>query len=246
MIIAISNQKGGVNKTTLTFNLGYILAEQGKKTLIVDADPQSSLSTIINITTKLKNIYNVLLEQEPIQNAIVEVDSNLHLLQGDIALANFEINVATMKGREFYFKEILKQVKSNYDYILIDSPPSLGLLLINILNASDGVIIPTHTDYLSYKGMELLLHTIARAKETFNKQLKIIGIVATNYDSRTLHSKEILDLLQEEFNIMGTVAVSTKVKDATLAGKPLHRYDNNHKIVTEYRRIAREVLEYGK
>ena len=242
MIIAISNQKGGVNKTTLTFNLGYLLAEQGKRTLVIDADPQGSLSTIFNVDDRAKNIYNVLLEQEPVQKTIVEIEENLHLLPGGIELANFEVNVATKPGRENCFKEMLSEIKSQYDYILIDSPPSLGLLLINILNASQRVIIPTQTDYLSYKGLDLLLHTVARVKETFNRELKIMGVVATGFDGRTLHSKEILELI-EGLNVLGIIINSVKVKDATLASEPLHRYDKKHKIVEQYKKIAREVLK---
>lgn len=245
MIIAISNQKGGVNKTTLTFNLGYLLAEQGKRTLVIDADPQGSLSTIFNVDNRTKNIYNVLLEQEPVQNTIIGVEENLALLPGGIELSNFEVNVASKQGRENCFKEMLGEIKNQYDYILIDSPPSLGLLLINILNASDRVIIPTQTDYLSYKGLDLLLHTIARVKETFNRELKIMGVVATGYDGRTLHSKEILELI-DGLNVLAVITNSVKVKDATLAAEPLHKYDKKHKIVEQYEKIAREVLQDGK
>lgn len=245
MIIAVSNQKGGVNKTTITFNLGYLLAEQGKRTLVIDADPQGSLSTIFNVEDRETNIYNVLMEQEALQKIIVEVEENLHLIPGGIELANFEVNVANKPGRENYFKEMLGKIKGQYEYIIIDSPPSLGLLLINILNASQRVIIPTQTDYLSYKGLDLLLNTVAKVKETFNRELKIMGVVATGFDSRTLHSKEILELI-EGMNILGTITNSVKVKDATLASEPLHRYDKKHKIVAEYRKIAIEVLKDGK
>ena len=244
-VIAVSNQKGGVNKTTITFNLGYLLAEKGKKTLLIDADPQGSLTTIFNVDDRAKNVYNVLLEQEPLQKTILEVEDNLHLLPGGIELANFELNVANRQGRENCFKDMLKDVSEQYDYILIDSPPSLGLLLINILNASDKVIIPTQTDYLAYKGLDLLLETIARVKDTFNSRLKIMGVVATGYDGRTLHSKEILELL-EGMNILGVISNSVKVKDAILAAEPLHRYDKKNKIVEQYRKIAREVLQDGK
>lgn len=245
MIIAVSNQKGGVNKTTITFNLGYLLAEQGKRTLVIDADPQGSLSTIFNVEDRETNIYNVLMEQEELQKIIVEVEENLHLIPGGIELANFEVNVANKPGRENYFKEMLGKIKGQYEYIIIDSPPSLGLLLINILNASQRVIIPTQTDYLSYKGLDLLLNTVAKVKETFNRELKIMGVVATGFDSRTLHSKEILELI-EGMNILGIITNSVKVKDATLASEPLHRYDKKHKIVAEYRKIAIEVLKDGK
>lgn len=118
MIIEISNQKGGVNKTTLTFNMGYLLSEQGKRTLVIDADPQGNLSTIFNVDDGMKNIYNVLLEQEPLQKAIIEVEENLHLIPGGIELANFEVNVATKPGRENCFKEMLEEVRKQYDTFL--------------------------------------------------------------------------------------------------------------------------------
>lgn len=245
MIISISNQKGGVQKTTITFNLGYLLAEQGKKVLLIDADPQSSLTTIFNLGDDTYNIYSVLLENKELSKAINQVDDNLDLLVGSIQLANFELNVATKRGRENCLKDVLYEIKGNYDYILIDSPPSLGLLLLNILNASDKVIIPTQTDYLAYKGLDLLLDTIARVKDTFNSRLKIMGVIATGYDGRTLHSREILELL-EGMKVLGVISNSVKVKDAILAAEPLHKYEPKHKIVEQYKKIAREVLEDDK
>lgn len=245
MIIAVANQKGGVNKTTITFNLGYLVAEQGKKVLLIDADPQNSLTTIFNANNRDATIYSALMENEAIEKVIIQVADNLYLLPCSIELANFELNAVVKKGRENYFKNVLADIKGKYDYIFIDCPPSLGLLLINILNASDRVIIPTQTDYLSYKGLDLLLDTIARVKDTFNNGLKIMGVVATGYDARTLHSREILELL-EGMKVLGVISNSVKVKDATLAAEPLHRYEPKHKIVEQYRKIAREVLEDGK
>lgn len=245
MIIAISNQKGGVNKTTLTFNLGYLLAEQGKRTLVIDADPQGSLTTIFNIESTSKDICNVLFRDDLIESNIINIEENLYLLPCSIELADFELNVANEKGRENYFRNILSQINMEYDYILIDSPPSLGLLLINILNASDKVLIPTQADYLSYKGLDLLLNTIAKVKEVFNKKLNILGVVVTGYDGRTLHSREILELM-EGLEILGIISNSVKVKDASLAAEPLHRYDRKHKIADEYKKIAEKVINHGK
>lgn len=245
MVIAISNQKGGVGKTTLTFNLGYLLAEKGKKTLLIDADPQGSLTTIFNCNDRTSNIYGVLLDKEPIRDKIVSIEKGLDFLPGGIQLADFEVNVANKKGRENYFKNMIAEVAKNYDYILIDSPPSLGLLLVNILNAIDKLIIPTQTDYLSYRGLDLLLHTVARVKDNLNPTLKILGVVATGFDVRTLHAKEILELM-EGMDILGIISNSVKVKDAVLEGQPLHRYDKGHKIAREYTRIAKEIMKHGK
>lgn len=245
MVIAISNQKGGVGKTTLTFNLGYLLAEKGKKTLLIDADPQGSLTTIFNQNDRTSNIYGVLLDKEPIKEKIVSIEKGLDFLPGGIQLADFEVNVANKKGRENYFKNMIAEVAENYDYILIDSPPSLGLLLVNILNAIDKLIIPTQTDYLSYRGLDLLLHTVARVKDNLNPTLKILGVVATGFDVRTLHAKEILELM-EGMDMLGIISNSVKVKDAVLEGQPLHRYDKGHKIAREYTRIAKEIMKHGK
>lgn len=242
MILSVSNQKGGVTKTTLTFNLAYLLAEK-KKVLAVDLDPQGSLTTIFSPDDIQYTIYSVMCEGVKAKDAVISVSESLDLLAGGIQLANAEVELVNAKGRENYLKLALESIKGEYDYILIDCPPSLGLLLINSLNASDKVIIPTTTDYLSYKGLDLLLDTIAKVKVNFNPELKILGVVATSHNNRTLHNREILELLQDEFEVLGTVGISTKVKDATLAGEPLHKFDRKHKIVTEYKKVARRVID---
>lgn len=241
MILSISNQKGGVNKTTLTFNIGYLLAEQGKKTLLVDLDPQGSLTTIFNIDAN-NDIYDVLIDKKPINSAILPIEDNLYLIPGGIRLANAEIELAGVRGRESVLKEVLYSIDKEFDYILIDCLPSLGLLLVNALNAADKVIIPTATDFLSYKGLDLLLDTIAKVKVNLNNNLDILGIVATMHDNRTLHNKEILEILAGEFEILATIGTSIKVKDSTLAGQPLHRFDKKHKIVNQYQEITRRII----
>lgn len=242
MILSVSNQKGGVTKTTLTFNLAYLLSER-RRVLVVDLDPQGSLTTIFSPQEMKYTIYDVMCRGIDANDAVVSVNDNLFLLAGGIELSNAEIELVNAKGREKYLTIALENVKNDYDYILIDCPPSLGLLLINSLNASNQVIIPTTTDYLSYKGLDLLLNTIAKVKVNFNTELKILGIVATSHDNRTLHNREILELLQEEFEVLGTIGISTKVKDATLSGKPLHIYDKKHKIVGEYNKIIRRIID---
>lgn len=243
MIISISNQKGGVNKTTLVFNLGYLLAEAGKRTLLIDLDPQGSLTTIFNLGEVDKDIYNVLMDKEPIGLAIKCMEDNLDLVPGGIQLSNAEIELAGVIGRENFLKDALEAIKEDYDYILIDCLPSLGLLLINALNAADQVVIPTSTDYLSYKGLDLLLETIAKVKVNFNSNLSVLGIVATMHDNRTLHNKEVLELIADDFEILSTIGISTKVKDSTLAGVPLHRFDKKHKIVDQYMQIVRRIID---
>lgn len=242
MILSVSNQKGGVTKTTLTFNLVHILAEE-HKVLAVDLDPQGSLTTIFSPDSIKNTIYDVMCDGVDTKDAVIAITDNLHLIAGGIELANAELELVNAKGRESFLKSALERVSGEYEYILVDCPPSLGLLLINSLNASDKVIIPTTTDYLSYKGLDLLLNTIAKVKVNFNPELNILGVVATSHDNRTLHNREILELLQDEFEILGTIGTSTRVKDATLAGEPLHRFDKKHKIVDEYKKIAGSIID---
>lgn len=241
MILSVSNQKGGVTKTTLTFNLVHLLAEE-HKVLAVDLDPQGSLTTIFSPDSIEHTIYDVMCDGVDTKDAVIAITDNLHLIAGGIELANAELELVNAKRRENFLKSALERVRGEYEYILVDCPPSLGLLLINSLNASDKVIIPTTTDYLSYKGLDLLLNTIAKVKVNFNPELNILGVVATSHDNRTLHNREILELLQEEFEILGTIGTSTRVKDATLAGEPLHRFDKKHKIVDEYKKIAGSIV----
>lgn len=242
-VIAISNQKGGVSKTTLSFNLAHILSEEGKKVLAVDFDPQGSLTEIMEPKDVELDIFAVIDNPTLVDKSIYHINDNLDLLVGGISLSVFDMTYGQTPGRENMLKNLLSMIKDRYDFILIDCPPSLGLLLVNALNAADKIIIPAATDYLSYKGFDLLLSSIAEVKINLNEKLKILGVVATMHDGRTLHSKEVLELIADEFEILGIVGVSTKVKDATMSGKPLHHYDKTHKIAKEYISIARRVLE---
>lgn len=245
MIIAVANQKGGVNKTTLTFNMSYIVADKGHKVLMIDFDPQGSLTEIAYDGTITTTIFDALRDNRKFKDTIVNISDNLDMVLGGINLANFDLEFGSLKGRESMLKNLLKQVSGKYDYIVIDCPPSLGLLLVNALNASDQVVIPLATDFLSYKGFDLLLNTIAQVKVNMNPTLNIMGVIATMHDGRTLHNREVLDLIIEEFDVLGVVGISTKVKDATMAAMPMHRYDANHKISKEYERIARRIMHNG-
>ena len=166
------NQKGGVAKTTSTFNIGAILAEKGKRVLLVDLDPQHSLTIALGIDDELtKSIYNVICEKEDINNVILEVSENLYIAPSNLELSIAELQLVSMMARESILKKALDKVKDNYDIILIDCPPSLSLLTVNALVASNEVIVPTATDYLSYKGLELLIDTINNVKENLNEDL---------------------------------------------------------------------------
>lgn len=244
-IIAVSNQKGGVSKTTLTFNLSHVIAAEGYKTLMIDFDPQGSLTEIISPTEPALDVFSVLEYPDSYIEAISPVAENLDLLLGGINLSAFEVTYAQKAGREGMLKELIGKFEGDYDYIMIDCPPSLGLLLVNALNASDVVVIPTATQYLSYKAFELLLMSIAEVKDNLNKDLKILGVVASMHDNRTLHNREVLEKISDEFDVLGVVGNSTKVNDATMAGLPLFMYDKNHKIAKEYEKVARRIIAYG-
>lgn len=243
MIYSIMNQKGGVAKTTSTFNIGAILAEKGKRVLLVDLDPQHSLTIALGIDDELtKSIYNVICEKEDINNVILEVSENLYIAPSNLELSIAELQLVSMMARESILKKALDKVKDNYDIILIDCPPSLSLLTVNALVASNEVIVPTATDYLSYKGLELLVDTINNVKENLNEDLKIKGVIATMYDKRTKHANEVLEALNDEFNVLGIVKISVAAKDSVLANEPLISFAKSNDITKEYIKIAEELL----
>lgn len=243
MIYSIMNQKGGVAKTTSTFNIGAILAEKGKRVLLVDLDPQHSLTIALGIDDELtKSIYNVICEKEDINNVILEVSENLYIAPSNLELSIAELQLVSMMARESILKKALDKVKDNYDIILIDCPPSLSLLTVNALVASNEVIVPTATDYLSYKGLELLIDTINNVKENLNEDLKIKGVIATMYDKRTKHANEVLEALNDEFNVLGIVKISVAAKDSVLANEPLISFAKSNDITKEYIKIAEELL----
>ena len=243
MIYSIMNQKGGVAKTTSTFNIGAILAEKGKRVLLVDLDPQHSLTIALGIDDELtKSIHNVICEKEDINNVILEVSENLYIAPSNLELSIAELQLVSMMARESILKKALDKVKDNYDIILIDCPPSLSLLTVNALVASNEVIVPTATDYLSYKGLELLIDTINNVKENLNEDLKIKGVIATMYDKRTKHANEVLEALNDEFNVLGIVKISVAAKDSVLANEPLISFAKSNDITKEYIKIAEELL----
>lgn len=241
MIISIINQKGGVAKTTSTFNLGSILASQGKKVLLIDIDPQNSLTTSFNIECE-KSMYDVICNEEDIRNVILEINKNLYIVPSSLDLAVAELQLINVMARENVLKKRLKKVEKIFDIILIDCPPALSLLTINSLVASDEVIVPVSTDFLSYKGLELLLDSIEKVKNNLNENLSIKGIIATMHNSRTKHSNEVLNVLNKKFNVLGIIKSSVIVKDSILANEPLITYSPNHSTTKEYIKIAREIL----
>lgn len=257
-VIAIANQKGGVGKTTTTFNLGVALAQEGKKVLLVDADPQGDLTTYMgvhdtdNIPT-LASLMECYIQDRNINtdSAIIHHKENIDLLPTNLDLSAMEISLVTAMSREYTIKNCLKSIKDKYDYILIDCMPSLGMITINALASADKVIIPVQTQFLAAKGMGHLLKTVAKVKRSINPNLKIGGILLTLVDKRTKLSKETKQLLEENYGnivkIYNTqIPSAVKVAESTSSGKSIFSYDKNSKVTSAYKEFGKEILTDGK
>jgi len=248
-IIAVANQKGGVGKTTTVINLAGALAERGKKILMVDIDPQASLGVGIGIDIlKLdKTIYQVILNGEPAGNVIIPARERIDILPANIHLSVAELQLVGEVRREDRLKNALRPVQDNYDFILIDCPPSLGLLTINALSAATQTLIPLSCDYYSLVGVSLLLNSIAKMREQLNPNLAVLGILPTRYDSRTAHAKEVLasarSKLSPHYRVFETVVRETvRLKETPIVGMPITEYNSRHPAAEDYRNLAREVL----
>lgn len=244
-IIAVSNQKGGVGKTTSTLNLGVALTELDKKVLMIDLDPQASLTISIGLEPESleKTIYNALVEDVDIRKLILFSDL-LYFVPSTIDLSAAEMELVSEVGREFKLKEALDEVKDEFDYILIDCPPSLGLLTINALVACDVVIVPMAPEYLALRGFNLLEKTITKVKK-LNKKLTLMGILVTLYDNRTIHHKDVVAELQKNYPVFNSmIKKSIKFPDAVLAGQPIMTYDRKFEGAVSYHELAKEVIEW--
>jgi chromosome partitioning protein len=245
-VISFANQKGGVAKTTTTLNLGVALAEQDLKVLLVDLDPQGNLtmSQGLNPDTIERSMFDVLVHRLPIQEVVQHREVDLAV--SSIDLAGAELALSSMIGRERALEKALAPVKENYDYVLIDTPPSLGLLTINALVASNGVIVPVQCEYLSLRGLVQLENTLSMIRENLNPDVGIEGILPTMYDSRTLHSREAVEILQENF---GDLVFETKIRktvryaEAPVKGTSVLKYDPSGNAAEAYRELAKEVLD---
>lgn len=249
MIIAMCNQKGGVGKTTTAINLGAALAELGRHVLLVDFDPQGSLSVGLGVNphTLPASIYNLLMGQDiTIDEVISQTNvAGLDILPSNIDLSAAEIQLVSEVAREQTLLRLLEAVRGRYDVILIDCAPSLGLLTINALTASDRVIMPLECEFFALRGIALLTDTIAKVQDRLNQRLEILGILGTMYDPRTLHSREVLERVVQAFGeqVFHTVIRRTvKFPETTVAGEPITTYAPTSPGAEAYRTLAREVL----
>jgi chromosome partitioning protein len=248
-VIALANQKGGVAKTTTTLNLGVALVERGRRVLAVDLDPQSNLtmSQGIDPDDLERSMFDVLVHKTPIADVIVKRE--LDLAVSSIDLAGAELALSSMIGRERALQKALLPVRGEYDHILIDTPPSLGLLTINALTAADGVIVPVQCEYLSLRGLIQLENTLTMIRDNLNPDVRITGILPTMFDGRTLHAREAVEILQENF---GKLVFDTRIRktiryaEAPVKGTSVLKYDTKGNAAKAYRDLAGEVLRNGQ
>jgi len=245
-VIVFANQKGGVAKTTTTLNLGVAIRETGKRVLVIDLDPQGNLtmSQGMNPDAIERSMFDVLVHRVPISDVIhtVEVD----IAVASIDLAGAELSLSALIGRERALEKALVEVRDRYDYILIDTPPSLGLLTINAFVAADGVIVPVQCEYLSLRGLVQLENTLSMVRENLNPRVHVQGIVPTMFDGRTLHAREAIEILEEHF---GDLVYNTRIRktvryaEAPVKGSSVLRYDPTGPAAQAYRDLAKEVLD---
>jgi chromosome partitioning protein len=244
-VIAIANQKGGVGKTTTTISLGAALSELGANVLLVDMDSQGTLSVALGVSGVNGTMYDVLRDPDvPLENVLLPTATACHLAPSNIHLAGAEVELINEPGREFILKTKLAAVEHRFDYALVDCPPSLGVLTLNALTAATEILIPVQCQYLAFRGMQMLLTTIAKVKTRLNPTLEILGILPTFYDRRTRHSQEVMQQLKEYYGekvIDIPIPSTIKFADTTTAGESILTYSSSSAAATAYRRLAREV-----
>jgi chromosome partitioning protein len=247
-IISFANQKGGVAKTTTTLNLAVAFAEAGHKVLCIDLDPQGNLTMSQGIDPDKveKSLYDVLVNDLPISEVIAEREIDIAV--ASIDLAGAEIAMSTKIGRERSLEKALREVSGDYDFICIDTPPSLGLLTINALTASDKVIVPVQCEYLSMRGLVQLQNTLKMIQENLNPDVEIEGILPTMFDARTVHAKEAVEILEENFGDLvfkSRIRKAVKFAEAPVRGASVLKYDPDSNAANYYRDLAKEVLTHG-
>jgi len=244
-VIAFANQKGGVAKTTTTLNLGVAFREMGHRVLLIDLDPQGNLtmSQGLNPDVIERSMFDVLVHKVPISEVIEQREADLAV--ASIDLAGAELALSSLIGRERSLEKALAEVRGSYDFVLVDTPPSLGLLTINAFVAATGVIVPVQCEYLSLRGLVQLENTLAMVRENLNPHVAVEGIVPTMFDGRTLHSREAIEILEENF---GALVFSTRIRktvryaEAPVKGSSVLKYDPTGAAAEAYRELAREIV----
>lgn len=245
-IIAITNQKGGVGKTTSSVNISACLAEENKRVLLVDLDPQGNSTSGIGLKAGDKTIYEALMHDMDIKDCVTDTCiEKFKILPADIRLSGAEAELVDMENREYFLKTVIESLKNEFDYIIIDCPPSLGLLTINALSAADSVIIPIQCEYYALEGVTSLIKTITRVTHTLNTKLKIKGILMTMMDIRTNLSIQVVDTVREHFKdkvFKVTIPRNIKLSEAPSHGIPINLYDKKSNGAEAYRLLVQEII----
>ena len=243
-VISISNHKGGVGKTTSAINIGAGLNKLGKKVLLIDLDPQANLSQSLNLIDQDKNIYGAIRGEYKLQP--IEVLKGLDIIPSTLDLSGAEVELSGEAGREYILRELIAPLKKQYDYIIIDSPPSLGLLTINSFTASDEILIPLQAQYLALQGLTKLLEVVDKIKKRLNKQLKVGGVFITQYDSRKVLNRDVVTSIKQRFK---AEVFSSKIRDnvalaeAPTQGVDIFRYQPKSKGAEDYLALCKELLK---
>ena len=250
-IVSLANQKGGVGKTTTTVNLGTILAKRGKKVLLIDADPQGNATSGLGIEKEVEySTYDILVNDATLKDAIQDtIIKNLKVCPANMSLAGAEVELVSMMSREQRLKEKLDEVKDDFDYILIDCPPSLGLITLNAFTASNSVLIPVQCEYFALEGLGQLINTINLVKKHLNKEIQIEGALLTMYDIRTNLSNQVVKEVKKYFEnkVYKTVIPrNVRVSEAPSFGMPISVYDPKSKGARSYEKFTREFLKYNE
>ena len=249
-IIAVSNQKGGVGKTTTSVNLAACVAEKGKRVLLVDIDPQGNASSGLGVTERSPSIYDVLLGEESAENAVRKTEfDNLSVLPSDMALAGAEIELVAIPERETLLRKALETVRDQYDYIFIDCPPSLSLLTLNAMTAADSVLIPIQCEYYALEGVGQLMNTLQLVKKRLNPALEIEGVVLTMLDGRTNLGLQVVQEVKKYFKsrVYGAIIPrNVRLSEAPSHGEPINVYDARSTGAEAYRALAAEFIEWNE